>query len=58
MNTKPGGKQARMHDGWYIRDGHNITQSMIYPENHPTNANQPKGIKAVLTERGLYQSRL
>jgi hypothetical protein len=58
MNIKPGGKQARMHDGWYIHDGQKIVQPMIYPMNHPTNSNQPKGIKAVLIERGLYQSEL
>src|ERR1700722_3007873 len=58
MNIKPGGKQAQMHDGWYIRDGQKIIQPMIYPTNHPTNPNQPKGIKAVLMERGLYQSKL
>jgi hypothetical protein len=31
---------------------------MIYPPSHPKYPNEPKGIKAVLTEQGLYQMRL
>ena len=31
---------------------------MVYPPSHPKYPNMPKGIKAVLTERGLYQSNL
>ena len=58
MNVHPGGKQAQMHDGWFIRDGSKIIQPMVYPANHPTHANAAKGIKAVLTERGLYKDRL
>jgi hypothetical protein len=58
MNVNPGGKQARMHDSWFIRDGQKITQSMIYPPDHPEYPNEPKGIKAVLNERGLYQTKL
>jgi hypothetical protein len=58
MNINPGGKQAHMHDGWFIRDGQKISQSMVYPLSHPEYPNEPKGIKAVLTERGLYQTRL
>ena len=27
---------------------------MNFPSNHPEHPNQPKGIKAVLTERGLW----
>ncbi|KAJ7127915.1 hypothetical protein C8R44DRAFT_911203 [Mycena epipterygia] len=46
MNTKPGGKQARLRDGWYIKNGEKITQSMIFPRNHCEYPNQPKGIKA------------
>ncbi|KAJ6489378.1 hypothetical protein DFH09DRAFT_948186 [Mycena vulgaris] len=45
MNVNPGGKQARMHDGWYIKDGRKIIQLMIFPSNHPTYPNQPKGMK-------------
>ena len=58
MNINPGGKQARMHDGWYIRDGQKIAQPMVYSTDHQTNPNQPKGVKAVLIERSLYQSKL
>ena len=55
MNVKPGGKQARMHDGWFIHNGQKVFQSMVYPANNPEFPNQPKRIKAVLAERGLYQ---
>jgi hypothetical protein len=60
MNIKPGGKQARMHNGWYLRDGQKVDQAMIFPANHPVAEyrNEPKGIKAVLEERGLYKAQL
>jgi transposase len=58
MNVKPGGKQARMHDGWYIHDGQKCTQLMVFPSDHPEHPNEPKAIKAVLKERGLYRSDL
>jgi len=31
---------------------------MVFPANHPQYPNQPKGIKIVLAERGLYQAHL
>ncbi|KAJ3765771.1 hypothetical protein FB446DRAFT_767596 [Lentinula raphanica] len=46
MNLKPGGKQARMHAGWYLQNGQKIIQSMVFPPDHPTHPNQPKGMKA------------
>src|SRR5712672_1404099 len=49
MNIKPGGKQAHMHDGWFMQDGQQISQEMCYPADHAKYPNQPKGIKAVLT---------
>jgi transposase len=55
MNINPGGKQARMHDGWYFQNGRKVIQPMNFPQNHPDHPNEPKGVKAVLTERGLYQ---
>lgn len=58
MNVKPGGKQARMRDGWFVQDGARVNQSMIFPSNHTTNPNDTKGIKAVLMERSLYQAKL
>lgn len=54
MNVKPGGKQAHMRNGWYISNGKKVTQSMVYPHDHADHPNAPKGMKAVLTERGLY----
>ncbi|KAJ7091696.1 hypothetical protein C8R43DRAFT_908229 [Mycena crocata] len=45
MNVNPGGKQARMHDGWYVKDGQKIIQPMIFPADHPTYPDQPQGMK-------------
>ncbi|KAF8227060.1 hypothetical protein L208DRAFT_1224993, partial [Tricholoma matsutake] len=53
MNVQPGGKQACMHNGWFIRNGKKVIQPMIFPPNHSNNLNEAKGIKAVLTEHGL-----
>jgi hypothetical protein len=58
MNVNPGGKQARMRDGWFICNGEKVIQPMIYPPDHPTFPNEPKGIKAILTECGLWQPSL
>ena len=55
MNVRPAGKQARMHDGWFERNGEMIPQAMIFPLDHPEFPNKPKGIKAVLAERGLFR---
>ncbi|EPT01617.1 hypothetical protein FOMPIDRAFT_41382 [Fomitopsis schrenkii] len=45
MNLRPGGKQAHMRDGWYIRDGIRVCQAMDFPPDHPTYPSQPKGMK-------------
>ncbi|TFY76790.1 hypothetical protein EWM64_g7221 [Hericium alpestre] len=54
MNLRPGGKQARLRDGWYWSNGIKISQKMNFDEDHPEFPNQPKGIKQVLVERGLW----
>ena len=58
MNVRPGRKQAHMHDSWYLRDGRKVVQSMKFPADHAEYPNQPKGIKEILTEHGLYQGNL
>jgi len=58
MNISPGGKQARMQNGWFIHNGIQIEQPMVYPPEHPHFPNQSKGIKAVLTEHRLWQDGL
>ena len=58
MNVNPGGKQARMWNGWFIHNGARVEQAMVFPPDHPQYPNEPKGIKAVLTERGLWRSNL
>jgi hypothetical protein len=55
MNLRPGGKQAHMHPGWFTQGSERVTQSMVFPADHPTFPNEPKGIKQVLLERGLWQ---
>ena len=58
MNIWPGGKQAHMHNGWFIWDGMKIIQPMIFCSNDTQNTNQPNGIKALLVECGLWQEDL
>ncbi|KAK7042832.1 hypothetical protein R3P38DRAFT_3449566, partial [Favolaschia claudopus] len=58
MNAKPGGKQARMRDGWFIKDGRRVPQSMVFPANHSQYPNEPKGMKYVLAERGFNVKNL
>ena len=58
MNFRAGGAQPRMRDGWYLKDGERVTHPMVYAQDHPEHPNQPKGMKAVLTERGLWRSGL
>jgi adenylate kinase family enzyme len=47
-----------MRAGWFICDGKKITQSMIFPLDHPDFPDQAKGIKQVLTERNLWDDKL
>lgn len=57
MNLGPGGANIPlMQDGWFIRDGEKIIQSMLMPDNHPSDAGNAKGIKQALLERGLWRS--
>jgi hypothetical protein len=58
MNLRPGGKQARMRDGWFMWNDEKVAQSMIFPPDHPDFADQPKGMKQVLSERGLWDNGL
>ena len=58
MNINPGGKQARMRNGWFISNGIRIEQEMMFSTNHPEHPGEPKGIKTILMERGLYQVSL
>ena len=58
MNFKPGGKQAHLHDGWFIQNGKRVTQKMVFPHDHPNFSNMPKGMKQVLIERDLWRPGL
>ena len=53
MNLNPGGKQAKMRDGWFLQNDGRVVQPMIFPADHPEFPDQPKGMKQVLQERGL-----
>jgi len=52
MNLRPGGKQPKMREGWFMDGATKIIQSMITPEG------QPKGMQVVLEERGLWECGL
>lgn len=58
MNFNPGGKQACLWNGWFIRNSIKIVQPMIFPLDHPQFPNQPKGMKQVLIERELFHNKL
>jgi hypothetical protein len=58
MNVKPGGKQAKMHDTWFMENGVRVQQTMVFLPNHPDHPNKPKGMREVLKERGLYPAGL
>ena len=58
MNLRPGGKQSRMRDGWFTRDNQKVIQSMVFASDHLEFPNQPKGMKQVLQERGLWVNGL
>lgn len=58
MNFNPGGSQPHMRDGWFMRDGACTIQQMSFPPDHPDHPGEPKGMKEVLIERGLWRPRL
>ncbi|KAJ7616728.1 hypothetical protein B0H17DRAFT_1152613 [Mycena rosella] len=58
MNMNPGGKQAIMRPGWFIKDGEKVSQVMVFPADHPKYPGQAKGMKQVLAERGLFRPKL
>ena len=58
MNLNPGGAVPKLQDGWFMHNGCRISQPMVFPMDHPTNPDQPKGIKQVLTEQGPWRRGL
>jgi len=59
MNVNPGGAQAHPHNGWYLHDGQMTSQSMtLFPADHPTYPDQPKGLCHVLAERSISTQRI
>ncbi|KAI5981433.1 hypothetical protein EDD15DRAFT_2183216 [Pisolithus albus] len=58
MNVNPGGKQPRMRDGWYQKDGVTVVQKMVFSQDHPMHTGEPKGIKAILLERKCWNGHI
>lgn len=60
MNLYPGGKQPKMRNGCYEKNGQIIHQSMVMDSDMPSRyeIGTPKGIKLVLEERGLWNDSL
>jgi len=56
MNLGPGGKKPAMHLTFFGPD--NTFQSMVFSADYPTHPNQPKGMRQVLSERGLWRQGL
>jgi hypothetical protein len=61
MNVNPGGKQPKMHSTRIPDDNpdphlRGQEQLMVYPDDHPQFPGQPKGMAAVLRERGLWET--
>ncbi|KAJ7664784.1 hypothetical protein B0H14DRAFT_2425076 [Mycena olivaceomarginata] len=54
MNLNPGSKKALMRDGWWMDGNVRRVQKMVFPADHPEHPGQPKGMKVVLQERGLF----
>lgn len=56
MNLNPGGRQPKIRDGFDHLRG--CPQSMVFPDNHPQFPGQPKGIRQVMMERGIWRQGL
>ena len=59
MNFNHAGSQPRLQDGWFFNGlGEKVVQHMIFPTDYPTFPDKSKGMKQILTERGLFQAKL
>ena len=56
MNVKPGGKQPKLRQTAFEKDGELIIQDMVFPSDHLEFPNEPKGLLAVCEERGLLSA--
>jgi hypothetical protein len=50
-------KWAPMRDGWFVRDGETVQQSLYFPDDHP-NAGLFKGMAQILVERGYDEDEI
>lgn len=58
MNLNPGGAKPKMWDGWFIHNRQRVSQLMVFPKNHLKHPGESKGMKQILSERGLWQNGL
>ncbi|KAJ2927777.1 hypothetical protein H1R20_g9323, partial [Candolleomyces eurysporus] len=58
MNFNPGGKQPHMRNGWFLKNGVQVSQEMLFPPDHPVHPGEPKGMKQILIERSLWKRNL
>ena len=58
MNLNPGGAQPSMQDQWFLWDGDKVIHPMNFPPNHLELPSQPKGMKIILIEHGLWCTKL
>lgn len=58
MNVKPGGKQAQIRNRWFVHNGVQVEQVMVFAVSHSKYLNQPKGIKVILSEHRLWKFNL
>jgi hypothetical protein len=42
MNVRPGGKQAKMHDMWFMKISVRVPQTMVFLLNHADHPNKLK----------------
>jgi hypothetical protein len=52
---RPGGEQAQLRDGWFMKEGCKVFQPMIFLPDEPTSCSKAKEMQQVLVEQGLWQ---
>jgi hypothetical protein len=55
---KPITEWAPMRDGWFVRDGETVQQSLYFPDDHPVHPGIFKGMAQILVERGYDEEEI
>lgn len=58
MNLDSGGKAPIMRNSYFTKDFILHQQQMNFPHDHPIHPGKPKGLRIILTERGLWNNNL